>query len=215
MKASQGALIQVAGAPTVTPAPVPTPVPTPISTPVPTPIPAAPSPAPTPAPTPQAQPSPAGNHAHSYTSSITQPTCTSDGYITYTCSTCGYSYTGDPIPALGHSYTTSTVAATCETGGYTVHTCSRCGAQYQDNETSALGHDWIEHTESKRVRQEAHEICGECGMDLTANGITGNAISYHMKEHVLAGGSGRTYTAYVDIYEEVTSYTCSRCGATR
>ncbi len=40
-------------------------------------------------------------HTHTYTSAVTtEPTCTTDGITTYTC-TCGDTYT-DPIPALGH-----------------------------------------------------------------------------------------------------------------
>ena len=37
-------------------------------------------------------------HFHSYTTVVTPPTCTEDGYTTYTCS-CGDSYVGDNVPA--------------------------------------------------------------------------------------------------------------------
>lgn len=40
---------------------------------------------------------------HSYTSVVTTPTCTSEGYTTFTCN-CGYSYIGDNKEALGHQY---------------------------------------------------------------------------------------------------------------
>ncbi len=42
-------------------------------------------------------------HVHSYTGSITEPTCTDSGYTTYTCD-CGDSYIGDYVDALGHRY---------------------------------------------------------------------------------------------------------------
>ena len=42
-------------------------------------------------------------HNHSYTSVKTAPTCTEQGYTTYTCS-CGNSYKSDYVAALGHSY---------------------------------------------------------------------------------------------------------------
>ena len=42
-------------------------------------------------------------HEHSYTSVVTAPTCTEDGYTTYTCA-CGDSYIADEIPALGHEW---------------------------------------------------------------------------------------------------------------
>lgn len=152
-------------------------------------------------------------HTHTFCSAITQPGCETIGYTTYTCTSCGYSYTDNEVPAHGHSYIVSTVDATCEGSGYSLHSCAVCGASYTDGETPALGHDWIPHTEHKCVRQEGHTICGECGMDFTANGMFGDAVGYHMKEHVLAGGSSRTYETLVDIYDDVTTYTCSRCGA--
>lgn len=124
--------------------------------------------------------------------------------------------TATAVPEVGHthSYTATTVSATCESGGYTLHSCS-CGDSYRDSETPALGHDWIATTVQTVIGTEEHQICGECGLDLTANGITGDAIGYHAKEHVMDGGGGRTYSTAVEIYGDKTVYTCSRCGATQ
>jgi hypothetical protein len=44
------------------------------------------------------------SHEHDYTGEVTAPTCTEDGFTTYTCSICGDTYVGDTIPALGHDY---------------------------------------------------------------------------------------------------------------
>ena len=52
-------------------------------------------------------------HEHSYTAVVTDPTCTEDGYTTYTCS-CGDSYVADKVAALGHNYVSGK--------------CTRCGA---------------------------------------------------------------------------------------
>ena len=41
------------------------------------------------------------SHGHVYSRKVTLPTCTADGYITYTCRDCGHSYTEATIPA-GH-----------------------------------------------------------------------------------------------------------------
>lgn len=46
---------------------------------------------------------------HSYTSVVTPPTATTEGYTTYTCSGCGDSYTGDTVPALGEGCTVTFV----------------------------------------------------------------------------------------------------------
>ncbi len=43
-------------------------------------------------------------HTHKYTETVTKPTCTAQGYTTYTCSACGDSYEGSYTAALGHSY---------------------------------------------------------------------------------------------------------------
>ena len=42
-------------------------------------------------------------HVHDYEAVVTAPTCTEQGYTTYTCE-CGDSYVADYVDALGHSY---------------------------------------------------------------------------------------------------------------
>ena len=42
-------------------------------------------------------------HEHSYTTVVTEPTCTEGGYTTYTCE-CGDSYVADETAALGHNW---------------------------------------------------------------------------------------------------------------
>lgn len=77
-------------------------------------------------------------HSHSYTSTVTtQPSCTTTGVKTYTCS-CDSSYT-EVMPALGHSYVEILTAPTCTAQGYTTHTCS-CGHSYVDTYVAAKGH---------------------------------------------------------------------------
>ncbi|MBR3973073.1 MAG: hypothetical protein IKJ99_03865, partial [Oscillospiraceae bacterium] len=50
---------------------------------------------------------------HSYTSVVTDPTCTEKGYTTHTCDKCGDSYKDSYTDALGHEY----VDGTCENCG--------------------------------------------------------------------------------------------------
>lgn len=67
-------------------------------------------------------------HTHSYTSKVTSPTCTAQGYTTYTCG-CGHSYKGNYTSALGHSYTYAvTTSPTVSSTGTLKGTCSRCSA---------------------------------------------------------------------------------------
>lgn len=45
----------------------------------------------------------ADTHVHNYTPKVTDPTCTADGYTTFTCEECGDSYTEPGETATGHS----------------------------------------------------------------------------------------------------------------
>ena len=68
-----------------------------------------------------------GKHKHAYTSVVTAPTCTAEGYTTYTCE-CGDTYTGDKVAALGHDYKEKvTRFPTPNTEGVISNLCTRCG----------------------------------------------------------------------------------------
>lgn len=64
-------------------------------------------------------------HTHSYTAKVTAPTCTAQGYTTYTCS-CGDSYVSDYKAAAGHKYGTAYLSSEFSTGYG--QKCSVCGA---------------------------------------------------------------------------------------
>jgi hypothetical protein len=81
---------------------------------------------------------------HTYVSVITEPTCVEQGYTTFICSVCGYSYTGDVVDALGHDWqVTQIVSSTCDAAGYSVYECLRCGESMQDDFVAPLGHDYF------------------------------------------------------------------------
>ena len=60
------------------------------------------------------------NRDHSYTASVTSPTCTEQGYTTYTCA-CGDSYVADYVDELGHYHATADVLADGESLTLTDH----------------------------------------------------------------------------------------------
>lgn len=73
------------------------------------------------------------NHQHSYTAVVTEPTCTENGYTTYTCS-CGDTYVADEVSALGHSYGQWTyngdaeyVSSSNYKNGTQTRSCTVCG----------------------------------------------------------------------------------------
>lgn len=92
---------------------------------------------------------------HTYSSTITrEATCTMSGVETYTCSTCGDSYTKS-IPATGHNWQVLQKVNTeyDETGnlvtqGYTIYQCSVCGEQYKSTDGTAPPSGGSENTDS-------------------------------------------------------------------
>lgn len=71
--------------------------------------------------------SPSGYHTHSFTQTVTAPTCLETG-ITRSMCECGLECTSKPTAATGHSYVrTETKEFTLFEDGYTVDTCSGCG----------------------------------------------------------------------------------------
>lgn len=108
----------------------------------------------------------ASEHSHSYTEVVTKPTCTSGGFTTYTCSSCGDVYTANKTTAVGHDYKSTVTAPSCTKNGYTTHKCSNCGDTYTDAKTVATGHKWSnwvvvkEPTETKEgLSQRTCDTC--------------------------------------------------------
>lgn len=81
-------------------------------------------------------------HTHRYTSTVTNPTCTAQGYTTHTCS-CGDWYRDNFTNALGHSYGAweQNKAPTCTAKGTEARTCTRCNAT-QTRNVAELGHNY-------------------------------------------------------------------------
>ena len=79
--------------------------------------------------------------SHNYNAVVTKPTCTADGYTTYTCS-CGHTYRGNVTEATGHAEKAVVTSPDCENGGYTTFTCTVCGETRTGDPTEKLGHDY-------------------------------------------------------------------------
>ena len=138
-------------------------------------------------------------HVHSYTSTVTKPTCTTDGYTTYRCS-CGHSYTDNPTSALGHSYSATTTPPTCTSNGYTTNRCTRCGATYTSNQQNALGHSYDSKTTLPTCTTEGYTShrCSRCGASYVDARTPALGHSYEVEYSITCTG-------------EKFVYTCSRC----
>ena len=113
-----------------------------------------------------------GCTSHTYGSAVItkQPTCTSEGTKTKTCTQCGATVT-ETIAKLSHSYTTTVVAPTCTADGYTFHKCSVCGTSYKDNTTKATGHSYGNSVVTKQptctAEGSAIKTCTKCNTTVT------------------------------------------------
>lgn len=96
-------------------------------------------------------------HTHSYTETVTAPTCTEQGFTTYTCS-CGDSYVDAYVNALGHDFTNYTYNndAKCGVIGTETATCNNgCGTtdtRYKFH--TALQHEYIDYVYNNDAKCE-------------------------------------------------------------
>lgn len=98
-------------------------------------------------------------HVHDFVSSVTLPTCTNEGYTTYTCniSSCGYSYIDDKVPPTGnHDLTTKVKKPTCSTSGYTEARCKTCDLYYIYDRVPPTG----KHSLTTSVEKPTCLTCG-------------------------------------------------------
>lgn len=69
---------------------------------------------------------------HDYiVTSIVEPTCTEQGYTTYTCQLCGDTYDAEYVDSLGHDWDQGTVTTepTYSSSGVMTYVCNRCGEE--------------------------------------------------------------------------------------
>ena len=146
-----------------------------------------------------------GCTSHTYGSAVItkQPTCTSEGTKTKTCTQCGATVT-ETIAKLSHSYTTTVVAPTCTADGYTLHKCSVCGTSYKDNTTKATGHSYGNSVVTKQPTCTSEgtktKTCTKCNATVTE---TIPKTSHKYADTVVAP------TCTTDGY---TLHKCSVCG---
>ena len=109
---------------------------------------------------------------HSYSSVVTNPTCTKEGFTTHTCSVCGDAYTDTPVAALGHSFGdwTQTLAPTCTEIGKEQRVCETCGT-IEEQDVAALGHTNTSVVTEPTCTEEGYttNTCSVCGAVTTTD----------------------------------------------
>lgn len=144
-------------------------------------------------------------HSHSYRETITDPTCTEQGYTTYTCE-CGDGYVDNYIDPLGHNIISHDAKApTCTKNGWNVYdTCEKC--DYSNYiEINQKGHspsEWIIDEEATYTENGLkHKDCLECG-DLLETSIV----------PMLTHSYVSVVTAPTCTKKGYTTHTCTECG---
>jgi hypothetical protein len=143
---------------------------------------------------------------HNYNTVVTEPTCTEQGYTTYTCTRCDHSYVGDYTDALGHDYkVTKNVGQNCIKDGYIVYTCSRCGDTYTEVVPADGVHSYSATVIPPTCTEQGYTeyVCDECG------------TTYKDK---YTDALGHAWSDWEDVHpaeceiDGTQERTCARCG---
>lgn len=170
---------------------------------------------------------------HTYEAVVTNPTCTSEGFTTYTCTNCGNSYVDNIVAPLDHAYSSVVTSPDCENKGFTTYTCDDCGNSYIDNIVAALGHSYNSYVTPPTCNSEGYTTysCNTCGDTYVSDrvGACGHQYSSVVIAPTCTTGGYTTYTcnacdySYVDDIIDalghdyktiVTTPTCQNHGYT-
>ena len=105
-------------------------------------------------------------NGHDYDAVVTAPTCTAQGFTTYTCH-CGHTYKDNYVDMVAHAYGEWTIvtAATCTKDGQARRDCANCDA-FETKTLTAPGHQLTQHAAKAATCTEggwkAYETCGNC-----------------------------------------------------
>ena len=139
-------------------------------------------------------------HVHSYTSVVTKPTCTEQGFTTFTCE-CGESYNGEYVKELGHTYDEGKVTKEPShfEEGIKTYTCTVCGRTKEEKVEKTEGHDFTDWYPSQ-VAEDKHERLCKCGEVETGD------CTYD---------EGKVTKEPSHFEEGIKTYTCTECGRTK
>ncbi len=180
---------------------------------------------------------------HNYEPVVTPPTCTDEGYTTYTCSNCGDSYVTNKVPAIehkGYEKVIPAVPATCTTDGWTEGLeCTLCGEVLVAPQRIPASHTPEEVeveptcTEPGITGKTVCEVCGETidegtvipakghtitlvpGVDATCTdtGLTPGVIC-SVCDHVFVAQEVTSALGHIEVIDPAVEPTCTETGLT-
>ena len=121
--------------------------------------------------------------SHWYLDTVTEPTCTAEGYTAHTCAACGDTYRDSYVARTEHHYYTAEVcSASCTEEGYVLMVCSSCGDRYRDQIVPALGHQYEDGFCIRCGAQDSSQFS-----DVSANAWYASAVQYAVEHGLMAG----------------------------
>ncbi len=148
---------------------------------------------------------------HNYSQTVTKPTCTAQGYTTYSCSRCSNSYKSDYTNALGHNWGewVTTKKPTTTTTGTMQRSCTVCGTK----ETQTIPVTTHTHTYTTKV---VAPTCTQRGYTLHTCSGCGNKYEDNYKAALGHNyGDWTTTKAATCTADGVETCKCKRCTATQ
>lgn len=140
---------------------------------------------------------------HDYTEEVKEPTCTEQGYTTYTCTRCDYSHVDDYVEKSAHDYEWTTTKEPTETEeGTKTGICKVCGYTI----TKAIPELNHKHNYTATVIEPTCTMGGYtlhvCTCEDTYTDNETPALGHNYKEEI---------TAPTCTEQGFTTYTCTRC----
>ena len=138
-----------------------------------------------------------GGNGHNYSQTVVVPTCTEQGYTTYTCTICGKNYKADYTDLAAHVYRAVVTDPTCTEQGYTTYTCTGCGISYKTDHTEENGH--------------VYRLTVKDPTCTTDGVMTYKCVTCNYKYSILSDATG--HSASEPVVENAVAVTCTTDGS--